>query len=136
MPSWGPADARVTVVEFSDFQCPYCESFYTNTYSKLKQTYGDKIHFVYRHYPLPQHQDAEPAANAAECAKEQGKFWEYHDVLFSNQNNLSHDAFIEYANLVKVGNVDQFTKCIDSKKYQSVIDADQQAGNDYFVSGT
>jgi protein-disulfide isomerase len=137
MPAWGPNDAKVTIVEFSDFQCPYCESFYTHTYTKLKQTYGDKIRFVYRHYPLYQiHPDAEPAANAAECAKEQGKFWEYHDILFSNQSDLSRDALIKYASTVKVQNTDQFTKCIDSKKYQSVIDADQQAGDGYAVTGT
>jgi protein-disulfide isomerase len=137
MPAWGPSDAKVTVVEFSDFQCPYCESFYTRTYAKLKQNYGDKIRFVFRHYPLYQiHPDAMSSANASECAKEQGKFWEYHDLLFSNQANLSRDALIKYATTAKVENIDQFTQCLDTKKYQSVVDSDQLAGDGYFVTGT
>ncbi|MEP7289469.1 MAG: DsbA family protein [Chloroflexota bacterium] len=138
MPAWGPADAKVTLVEFSDFQCPYCELWFQRVYPKLKQNYGDKIHFVYRHFPLgaPMHPDSEPAALAAECAKEQNKFWEYHDVLFSNQSDLSRGALIKYAGDVKVGNVDQFTKCFDTQKFKQIVDSDFNEGAGYSVNGT
>ena len=81
--------APLTVIEFSDFECPACHNFFTQSYPQLKKEYIDtgKITFIYRHYPLTSiHPNAYPAALASECANEQGKFWEYHDILFSNQN--------------------------------------------------
>lgn len=84
--------STVTVVEFSDFQCPFCEQFFSNTWPQLKKEYIDtgKITFAYRHFPLTSiHPNAMPAAIAAECANEQGKFWEYHDLLFQNQKEWS-----------------------------------------------
>jgi protein-disulfide isomerase len=137
MSSWGAKNAKVTLVEFTDFQCPYCERFFKRTYTRLKAEYGDKIQFVFRHFPLTQiHPDAENASLAAECAKEQGRFWEYHDVLFNNQNNLSRQALIEYASAVSVPDISQFTQCFDSQKYKAVISADLQAGDSYYVTGT
>jgi protein-disulfide isomerase len=131
-PSWGPTDAKVTIVEFSDFQCPFCERFYTQTYALIRSTYGDRVRFVYRHYPLTSiHPDALPSALAAECAKEQGKFWEYHDYLFSHQNNLSRDALISYATTVGVPDVKQFTTCFDEQKYLSTIQTDIKDANGY-----
>ena len=121
-PTWGPASAKVTVVEYSDFQCPYCELFFTNTYSQLKDKYGDKIRFVYQQFPLEIHPDARPASNAAMCAHEQGKFWDYHDILFKNQSDLSRDAFIKYATQAKIENIKQFTDCYDAKKYEKTVD--------------
>ena len=136
-PAWGPANAKVTIVEFSDFQCPFCERFFTYTYPLIKQKYGDKVRFVFRNFPLTQiHPQAEISALAAECANEQGKFWEYHDMLFGNQQDLSHDALIRYATQVKVGNVNQFQTCVDNKKYMSTIEADFNDGSGYSVSGT
>ena len=89
-PSWGPTDAKVTVVEFSDFQCPYCGRFVSQTYSQIKQEYGGKVHFVFRDFPLSTiHPWAEKGAEAAGCANEQGKFWEYHDAIFQNQTTLT-----------------------------------------------
>jgi len=135
--SWGPADAKVTIVEYSDFQCPFCESFFQQTYPLIKQNYGDKIRFVFQFYPLTQiHPDADAAANAAACAKEQNKFWEYHDELFNNQSDLSHDALVKYAQSVKVADIKQFTTCLDAKKYESTIQSEIQAGSNYFVNGT
>ena len=137
MPSWGSPSAKVTLVEFSDFQCPYCDSFFQRTYPKLRETYGSRIRFVFRHFPLTSiHPDAEPASLAAECAKEQGKFWEYHDTLFSNQRNLSKEALVKYASDVKVSNIDQFTQCFTSRKYQQVVDQDMQDGATHFVNAT
>ena len=71
------------MIEFSDFQCPYCQRAHA-TVEQVLSTYGDRIHFVYRHYPVPGHPAAKPAAEASECAKEQGKFWPFHDRLFAN----------------------------------------------------
>ncbi len=90
LPVRGNKNASVTVIEFSDFQCPFCEQFYKTTYPQLKKEYIDtgKIAFYYRHFPLTNiHPLAVPAANASECANEQGKFWEYHDLLFQNQTS-------------------------------------------------
>jgi protein-disulfide isomerase len=87
--SKGPADAKVTIVEFSDFQCPYCANYSTQTYTQISQNYGDKIRYLFHNYPLPFHNNAQKAAEAAECAGEQGKFWEMHDLLFQNQSAWS-----------------------------------------------
>ncbi|MHB8629495.1 MAG: DsbA family protein [Aggregatilineales bacterium] len=129
-PSWGPADAKVTVVEFGDFQCPYCAQFFRYTYPLLRQNYADKIRFVFRNFPLPQHPDAVPAALAAECANEQGKFWEYHDTLYANQADLSSNALIQYAGQVGL-DVPKFTQCFQSQKYLSVVSNDVQAAFGY-----
>ena len=136
-PAWGPANARVTVVEYSDFQCPFCEMFYQNTYPLIRKNYGDKVRFVYQQYPLTTiHPDAMRAANAAECAREQNKFWEYHDALFSNQKDLSHDALVTYATQVQVPDIKQFTACLDAEKYKQSINDQENAGSNYSVSGT
>ncbi len=135
--SWGPADAKVTIVEYSDFQCPYCEDFFQHTYPQIKQNYSDKIRFVFQYFPLTEiHPDADEAANAAACAKEQNKFWEYHDELFNNQSDLSPTALVKYAQAVKIGDLNQFSSCLDAKKYESTIQSQIQAGSGYFVSGT
>jgi protein-disulfide isomerase len=134
-PSWGPADSKVTIVEFGDFQCPYCEYFFQNTYLLLKQNYGTRIHFVFRDLPLPTHPDAFPAALAAECAYEQNKFWEYHDMLYSHQENLSSDALTSDAEQVGL-DVKQFTDCFKSQKYQDRIISSIKAGQGYKARGT
>jgi protein-disulfide isomerase len=81
----GTEGASVTIVEFSDFECPYCARFVTETFGQIMDTYGDKIMFVFKNLPLPMHADAQKAAEASECAFEQGKFWEMHDKMFANQ---------------------------------------------------
>jgi len=135
--SWGPANAKVTLVEFSDFQCPYCEAFFQTSYALIKNNYANKIRFVFQNYPLVDvHPQADEAANAAACAKEQNKFWEYHDELFNHQSDLSHDALVKYAQDVSVSDVKQFTDCLDSRKYESTIQAQLDAGSGYSVSGT
>lgn len=88
LPVLGSSDAKITIIEFSDFQCPFCESFFMSTYPELKKNYIDtgKVQFAFRHYPLTSiHPNAQKAHEAAECANEQGKFWEYHDKLFQTQ---------------------------------------------------
>ena len=92
----GPADAPVAIVEFSDFECPYCLRVFP-TVTELLKTYGDRIRLAYRHYPLPNHPNARPAAEASACANEQGKFWQYHDRLFSNPGKLSGEDLKQHA---------------------------------------
>ncbi len=134
-PYWGPADAKVTIVEYSDFECPYCEYFYRNTYPLLKQYYSTKIRFVFRDFPLQGHPNALPSALAAQCANEQGKFWDYHDLLYNNQASLDGDSLISYAG--KIGmDMPKFTDCYKSKKYLKAINASIDDGRTHFVGGT
>ena len=133
-PSRGSATAPVEIIEFSDFECPFC----LKSYPVLKQvltTYGDRVRLVYRHYPLPNHPDARPAAEAAACAAEQGKFWEYHDRLFENQARLSDTDLKQHAAALGL-EAGKFTLCLNTRKYQKDIDADIAAGKEVGVSGT
>ncbi len=135
-PAWGPEDAAVTIIEFSDFQCPYCARFRRQTYDRLKETYGDKIRFVYRDFPLVQiHPQAVPAALAAQCALEQGKYWEYHDLLFLGDKPLNRDTFVAYADQLGL-DVDEFSRCLDEERYLSEIQKDFDDGVAAGVRGT
>ena len=133
-PSQGKADAPVTVVEFSDFQCPFCLRA-NATVDQVLKTYGDKIHFVYRHYPLPNHPNARPAAEASACAAEQGQFWPYHDRLFEQQSKLSDSDLKTHAAALGLDTA-RFNACFDAHKYKARVDADMQAGNEAGVNGT
>lgn len=136
-PAWGPTDAKVTIVEFSDFQCPFCERFKTQTYSRIREKYGNQIRFVFKHFPLSQiHPEALAAAAASECAREQGKFWEYHDILFQNQQNLTRTGLMAYAQQAGISNVADFGQCVDTLKYRDRVEKDFNAGIGYSVSGT
>jgi protein-disulfide isomerase len=133
-PVRGPASAPVELIEFADFECPYCQSA-SPTVTRVLETYGDRIRFVYRNYPLASHPNAVPAAEAAQCANEQGKFWAYHDRLFSNPGHLSVAELKQTAADLGL-DPSRFNACVDSHKYQAVIEADTQAGNQAGVSGT
>ncbi|MDP9289166.1 MAG: DsbA family protein [Thermoproteota archaeon] len=144
-PTQGKADAPVTFVEFSDFQCPFCGSFYSQTLHQLLTTYVDtgKIKFVYKQFPLDNlHPNAREAALASECANGQGKFWPYHNALFGNQTTWSNQdatqvvsTFKKYSSDLKLDTA-SFNSCLDSKKYASIVDKDSQEGSTYGVSGT
>jgi len=143
-PSLGSSEAKVTVVEFSDFQCPFCASFFSNTLSQIKKEYVDtgKIIFVYKHFPLDFHQNAKQAAVASECAKEEGKFWEYHNILLGNQTmwenlggNDTTETFVKYAESLGL-DTDNFKSCLDSMKYERNVDMDLQEGSTMGVTGT
>jgi protein-disulfide isomerase len=132
--SRGPANAPVEVIEFSDFQCPYCLRAHP-TVNQVLSTYGDRIRLVYRHYPLPNHPNARPAAEASQCAAEQGKFWQYYDRLFADQTKLSTEALKQSA--AELGmDAGRFNACVDSHKYKDQVEADIKDGNDAGVSGT
>ncbi|MHB8626428.1 MAG: DsbA family protein [Aggregatilineales bacterium] len=135
-PSIGPDSARVTIVEFGDFQCPFCEQFFFQTEKSLLQQYAGKIRFVWRNWPLINiHPDAMNAANAAECAYEQNKFWEYHDVLYENQQQLGKDALVSYAKQLNL-NMTAFQSCFDTDKYLQRIETDIHAAETLGLQGT
>jgi len=135
-PAWGPEDAPVVIVEFSDYQCPYCERFHQETYSQIRAAYEGSIRFVYRDMPLSQiHPDAMLAAEAAGCANEQGAFWDYHDLLFNNQQDLSRTALGSYATQIGL-DINTFNQCLDTGRYQQEITSDMQAAASYGVQGT
>jgi protein-disulfide isomerase len=133
-PSRGPANAPVEIVEFSDFQCPYCLAAHS-TVKRVLDTYGDHIHFVYRHFPLPNHPNAHPAAEASQCASEQGQFWPYHDRLFANPGKLTDADLKQSAAELRLDTA-RFNACVDSHKYKDFVDADVKAGQEAGVSGT
>lgn len=133
-PTRGPAKAPIEIIEFSDFECPFCLRAFP-TVSRVLQTYGDKIRFTYRHYPLQNHPNARPAAEASACAAEQDKFWEYHDRLFSGQGKLSLADLRQHAADVGL-NAIAFNDCLESHKFAKQVEEDIEAGNRVGVNGT
>jgi protein-disulfide isomerase len=133
-PARGPAGAPIEMIEFSDFQCPYCLKA-NPTVTQVLNTYGDRIRFVYRNYPLPNHPYARPAAEAAQCANEQGKFWPYHDQLFARAGRLSGDDLKSAAADAGL-DAANFESCVAARKYKADVDADIAAGEAACVDGT
>lgn len=143
-PSVGSERAKVTIVEFSDFECPFCRRFWKDTLPQIKNEYIDtgKVKFVYRDYPLPFHPGAQPAAEGAECADDQGKFWEMHDKIFAEQEKQGQGTIQFGVQDVKtwasqIGlDINSFNQCLDSGKYKSEVEKDFADGSAYGVSGT
>ena len=133
--SRGDPNAAVTIIEFTDFQCPACGGMYPIVEDTLK-TYGNRVHFVIRNYPLTsRHENAFKAAQAAEAAKAQGKFWEYIDFLFKNQNALDVDSLKKYATQVGLDRK-RFDSELDSGKYEPIVRRDLEEGDNYGIDGT
>jgi protein-disulfide isomerase len=130
----GEKGAKVTIIEYSDFQCPFCGRA-EPTIAKILETYGEDVVFAYRHFPLSFHPNARPAALASECAAEQDKFWEYHKVLYANSNALSKTDLLKYADDLKLDAAD-FKSCLESEKYAKKVDADFAQGQADGVTGT
>ena len=126
--------AKVVLVEYSDFECPFCERHHPTVQQALDE-FGDDVAWVYRHFPLSFHPEARPSALASECAAEQGKFWEYGDELFANQSKLGDAYYEELAGDLGL-DVGQFNDCYESEKYADIVDADQASGAAAGVSGT
>jgi protein-disulfide isomerase len=130
-PSIGPDDAPITIVEFSDYQCPYCTRWHEETYRQLMDAYPDQIRFVYRNYPLSFHQNAMLSAQAALCAGEQNQYWAYHDKLFSEKdlvNNaegttLDVAAYVGFATDLQLDTA-AFESCLSSDKYAQQVKDD------------
>lgn len=134
----GNEDATVTIVEWSDFQCPFCGKFYSETEIKLRANYVDtgKVLFIYKHFPLEAiHPMATPAAVASECASEQGKFWAYHDKVFENYRSISVANLKTWAGSLGLDQK-QFDECLDSNKYLDKVKADMAQGQAAGVRGT
>lgn len=130
----GGKNAKVTLIEYSDFECPFCGSFFPTVKQALAE-YGDDIRVVYRHFPLSFHPQAQPAAEASECAAEQGKFWEFHDGLFANQSSLSASYYEVLAGEIGL-NLGQFTDCVKSSKYKVKVQQQFAGGSAAGVGGT
>lgn len=136
-PTKGSDNAPVTMLEFSDFQCPYCGSFVTGTLPQIEEKYINtgKVKLAFRNFPLSFHKYAEKAAEAASCANSQGKFWEYHDKLYANQNALDIASLKQYA--IDLGlDVKKFNDCLDFNQTASIIQKDVSDGQAYGVGGT
>jgi protein-disulfide isomerase len=134
-PSIGPDDAPITIIEFGDYQCPYCEEWYQQTYQQLLAAYPGKIRFVYRDLPLPFHPEAIPAAEAADCAGEQGAYWKFHDAIFSGKYPLGRAAYDQYAADLGL-NTTAFTTCLDDHRYLAEIQSDAADAAAVGLSGT
>jgi protein-disulfide isomerase len=134
-PFKGPADAPVTIVEFSDFECPYCNGL-VPTLRRLEQNYRDRIRIVYRQFPLNNiHPNAQKAAEASLCADEQDKFWALHDAMFADQKNLTVDDLKAKAAGVSL-NPASFASCLDSGKYAGAVRDSVAEGSSLGVDGT
>lgn len=128
----GNSDAKVTIVEYADFECPACQIYATQVLPQIESNYGDKIRLVFRHFPLPQHKNAIDAAKAAEAAGKQGKFWEMDDLLYQKQSDWDSvsnmkEKMTEYAKSLNL-NIDQFSSDYDSDAVaQSIKDNENEA---------
>jgi protein-disulfide isomerase len=123
-PVLGPEDAAITIIEFSDYECPYCRSWQADVLPRLLETYPDKVRIVYRDFPLSSiHPNAAPAAAAANCANEQDAYWEYHDRLFSMELGLGNQAYQQYASDLGLDAV-SFAECLESGRYVEEVQAD------------
>lgn len=133
-PSRGPADAPITIVEFSEYQCPFCGRV-TPTLKALEQKYAGKVRLVFKDFPLANHLQAPKAAEAAHCAGDQGKYWELHDRLFSNQQQLQLADLKKYAGAVGLDQA-KFDQCLDSGKHAANVQADVDLGSQMGVQST
>lgn len=135
----GPKDAKITVIEYSDLECPFCKSFHP-TMKQLMSAYDGKIRWIFRHFPIVQlHSKAPKEAEAAECANEQGKFWEFIDKVYEvtpGNDRLDPAELPKIAQQVGVSDLAKFQSCLSSGKYENVVQADLQSGLDAGVQGT
>ena len=133
-PFLGPADAPVTIVEFSDFNCPYCRKFHEETFQPLLTAYGDQVRFVYRDFPITS-AESFVAAQAANCAGRQGAYWPFHDALFSGDQGLGRAAYEVYAEQLGL-DVQALGACLDSGEEAAEVTSDARAASDLGVTGT
>lgn len=135
-PALGPADAPITIIEFSDYECPFCVRWHKQVYQRLMKEYEGKIRFVYRDFPLNSiHPNAAPAAIAAHCAGEQDAYFRFHDALFSSEYGLGREAYLSYA--AELGlDIKAFQTCLDEERYADKVEADVRYGYSIGVSST
>ena len=135
----GDKDAKATLIEYSDFQCPACGAYHP-ILKKVTDNLGAQVRFAYRHFPLPQHKNAKLAATVAEASGKQGKFWEMHDLIFQNQSDWSEEKnasviFAKYANDLGL-NLEQFQKDLTSEEIKAKIENDYKSGIKAGVNST
>lgn len=133
-PSRGPADAKITIVEFSDFQCPYCAVAFSKANEVLKR-YPKDVRLIFKQFPLDMHSEARLAAMAALAANEQGKFWELHDKMFTNFRHLNRNNILQWAQQSGL-DMPRFTTALDSGKYAKTVEKDLSDGTMAGVQGT
>jgi protein-disulfide isomerase len=133
-PAFGPAEAKVVLVEFSDFQCPYCKGA-AESIREVENRFSSQVRFVFRQFPLPFHPNAQLAAEAALAAHAQGKFWAFHDLLFTHQQALTRRDLERYAATIGL-DMDLFRRNLDEHRYASDVAEDIGIGNQVHVSGT
>lgn len=135
--SIGKADAPLVLVEYTDYQCPFCQQFHNTAYAQLKANYIDtgKVRFVSRDFPLDFHENSRRGANAARCAAEQGKYWEMRHAMIVNASQLQADKLSNYAANVSI-DVKKFQACVDADRFKSAIDKDIAEGTAAGVNGT
>lgn len=131
----GSNAAAVTILEFADFQCPYCAQLHKSIVA-LRNDTTLSFRLIYRHFPLPNHPQAQGAALASECASEAGKFTEYHDALFEHQNLVATGDWIGVAKIARLDDLTRFKQCIDDERYASKIERDRETGSKLNISGT
>lgn len=134
----GPETAPVTIIEFGDYQCPFCRAAEPHL-TAIRSRYGDQVALIYRHFPLPGHSSAFPAARAAECAGKQARFWEFHGLLYATESwigDTSQARLVELAERAGVGRVDEFVRCLDGSEGDDAVDADIAAGRSLGIRGT
>lgn len=134
--SRGPKDATLTIVEFSDFQCPFCSRFATSIMPALEAAFPGQLELIYRHWPLQQHPYARAAAIASECAAEQGRFWQYHDAVFRSVEGLDSARIADLALVAGVKDSANFRKCLASDRAARVVDADAAMARELKGLGT
>ncbi len=148
-PVEGNSNAKVTIVEFGDFQCPFCQSFVKNTLPQIKSQYIDtgKVKLIFRHFPLPFHVNAQISAVAAECANQQGQFWPYHDLLYKDGQGdgtgLDKVSLEKYADSLGLNSgtlgvfgKNKFNQCLENNSTLAIVKADTTEGTKDGVSGT
>lgn len=133
-PSKGAENPELTIIEFSDFECPYCERGYW-TMELIMEEYGDRVNLVFKNYPLSFHANAQEAAEASECAFDQGLFWEYHDALFENQDSISSEYFVTLAEELGL-DMDTFNSCLESGEKTASVTEDMAAASSLGITGT
>jgi protein-disulfide isomerase len=136
-PALGADDAPITLVEFTDYQCPFCSRFFTGTLPGLKEEYIDtgKVRLVVKDLPLAMHARARPAAVAAHCAGDQDQFWAMHDTLFENNRQLQDENLKQYAQDIGL-DTKRFQECLSSDRHDAMIDADVAEANGQGITGT
>ncbi len=132
-PFLGPEDAPITIIEFSDFRCPFCKRFRQETFDQLFEAYPEQIRFIYRDFPVV---GGFEAAVASECANEQAAYWDYHDLLFSDgYAELNREAFLGYADQLSL-DIEAFTLCLEEERYADEVENDARYAAGLGVTGT